>query len=296
MHLLYFKPKFKKSKFMIFYSITTVLFSLFVLFILDQLTIKVILPYFFTQSAVEQIQEDAEFVKFRKVVKRNFLNFKGTIFIYPPTGGENIVDRLYARDLAYAGYEVFILQDWTDYTLQGFKYELHNTFYGAAQNALNKTIKQASTKNLGVLGTSVGALHTSVALTTNPFLRTGFTIVGGLTIPELIVTSSQPAMKTLKSKRYHEYKLKTEDQYLKELEAVFRLEPTSQHQNFSIGKKIGSIVSTNDDLVPFENQKKLNAFFKSNPVYISDLNHTNTVAWYGLFKRKLVIDFFKSNL
>ncbi len=264
--------------------------------ILDFSTTKSFLSFIGTTNIIHQIKDQDGFVNYRKVTKRNLLNFKGTIFIFPPTGGENIVDRLYARQLAIKGYEVFILQKWTGYEIETINYELHNSFYGSAQVALNKVLKYSSTKNYGVLGTSVGALHASVTMATNPYIKTGFIIVGGLPIPEVIIFSNQPAMTELKSKRYTKYNLKNDEQYLKELSQVFKFEPTTQHANYSIGKKIGSIVSTNDELVPYLNQQKANDFFKASSVEVSHLNHVNTVAWYGLFNRSKVVDFFVENL
>lgn len=282
------------SKFNILILTILGLFSFLIL--LDFISIRFLFDYFQTQNVVHIIEDNEGYVKYRKIFSRKPINPKGTIFIYPPTGGENIVDRLYARTLAAKNFEVFILQEWTNYDIKGVKYELHNIFYDSAQKALKKVSKLAHAKNWGVLGTSVGALHASVALTLNSDLKTGFMIVGGLPIPEIILNSSQPAMRELKSLRYKEYKLKDDRQYLKELSHVFQLEPMNQTQNYSKHKKIGAILSTNDNLVPYVNQKKAQVFFNTNPTKISPLSHVQTVAWFGLFRRSLVLNFFTENL
>jgi hypothetical protein len=268
-----------------------------ILLALDVIVFKFISHKIYTHSTSHQIKDaDGEFVNYRRVFPKNENELKGTLFIFPPTGGENIIDRLYAADFALQGYEVFILQTWTGYEIEGFKYELHNKFYGSAQIALNKVLTKAKTTNFGILGTSVGALHTSVALTVNPKLKTGFIIVGGLPIPEVIIQSNQQAMVNLKNKRYVEYNLTDDTQYLKELNQVFQFEPTAQDINHSTGKTIGAIVSKNDELVPFENQIKASDFFKTSELTTSRLSHTTTVMYYGLFKRHKVIKFFKQNL
>ncbi len=276
------------------YSIYILVLFVILFFVIDLYSTKYSLNIFKTKSIVKKIiSNDESFVSYRKVIKKNSTDFKGTIFIFPPTGGENIIDRLYARDLALMDYEVFILQKWTGYEIVGHKYELHNVFYGSAQRALEKVQKLASTTNQSILGTSVGALHASISLATNPNLKTGFLIVGGLPIPDLIVHSKQKAMTDLKAKRYEVYELRNDTQYVAELSLIFELEPTKQKINFSKEKKIAAIISKNDDLVPYTNQKIATEFFKASPIYTTELSHTRAVAQYGLFNRKPVLDFFK---
>lgn len=267
-----------------------------IILLMDVFMFKFISHTFRTKSEIHQLKDDSGFVDYRKVTPKRSKLLKGTIFIFPPTGGENIIDRLYAGDLALQGFEVFILQKWTGYEIEGIKYELHNVFYGSAQTALNKVMKLASTSTFGILGTSVGALHTSVALTVNAKLKAGFMIVGGLPIPEVIVDSDQKAMTDLKAKRYELYSLKNDEEYLKNLSEVFELEPTAQAVNNSTGKIIGAIVSENDVTVPSKNQMKALEFFKPSEVYNSDLNHKNTIILFGFMKRKRVITFFEKNL
>lgn len=277
------------------YSIYIFICFVILFFIIDLYSTKYLKNILKTKNYVKTLtSNDDSYVTYRKVIQRGLSEFKGTIFIFPPTGGENIIDRLYARDLALLGYEVFILKKWSGYELEGYKYELHNVFYGSAQRALEKVQKLASTKNMSILGTSVGALHASIAMTSNPNIKSGFLIVGGLPIPELIVHSKQQAMVDLKKKRYDFYGLRNDTQYVAELSLIFEFEPTKQKINFLKGKKIAAIVSKNDDLVPYKNQKIATEFFKSDPIHVSELSHTKTVAQYGLLKRQFVLDFFRN--
>lgn len=270
--------------------------GLLLIFLIGLFCMKPLLNFLRTESHDLKFKDESGFVDYKKIFLKKTKSFRGSIYIFPPTGGENIVDRLYARDLALKGFEVFILQNWTGYNIDGIDYELHNSFYQLAQEALNKILNLASTNNIGILGTSVGALHTSVALTINPKIKTGFIIVGGLSIPEVIVHSDQPAMVELKEKRYKEFGLKNDEQYLKDLSSAFLIEPTKQIVNHAENKNIGAVISTDDSLVPTKYQENATTFFKASPKYISPLTHVKTVAWYGLFKRKKVINFFDQNL
>lgn len=274
------------------------IYTLFVTLLITGLALsKPLLHLFKTQSEIKTYTHNNFFVKYRKINLSQNLKAKGSIFIYPPTGGENIIDRLYARQLANLGFEVFILQDWTGYEISGYEYSLHNVFYSSAQKALEQVAKQeATTENWGVLGTSVGALHASITLTVNPKVKTGFLIVGGLPIPEIIVQSSQQAMKDLKTKRYSMYHLKNDEEYIKELSAAFKYEPTKIQLEPTKAITTAMILSTNDDLVPYKNQVMAEKFFKPQTVLKSSLNHRNTIAWFGLFEPTTVTHFFKTKL
>lgn len=246
-----------------------------------------------TSSQILSAQDEEGFVKYRLIKPKRLSTVRGSIFIFPPTGGENIIDRLYGRQLASLGYEVFILQSWTHIDLDGVDYDLHNVFYGSAQAALNKLLPLAQSSKMGILGTSVGALHSSVALTLNDKIRTGFLIVGGLPIPEVIVRSEQEAMKTLKQRRYQKYKLQDDAQYLKQLSDIFKYEPTTYT---APTKSVGAVISENDALVPYETQMSVIRFFKASPVYTTSLSHIQTVIWNGIFHRKRVSKFFLEHL
>jgi hypothetical protein len=270
---------------------------LFVILVLGALTVEVTMLktfyHFLKTSSENHTYKDHEgYVNYRHVFPKNKKTIRGSVFIFPPTGGENIIDRLYAKDLAALGFEVFILQDWSGNKIEGYKYELHNIFYSSAQKALEKISNLAVTNNFGILGTSVGALHASITLTTNPRFQNGFLIVGGLSIPEIIVSSNQPAMQILKEKRYQVYHLENDTQYLNDLSQIFAFEPTKKKLDPQKKLEVGMIISTNDKLVPFSNQKKAVDFFNSKTLYLSDFGHRNTIAYYGLLKRSNVTDFF----
>ncbi len=277
-------------------TLTGIFCSATVVVVLEVLVFKFISHKLKTQSTNHQLKNEEGFVSYRRVVAKKQSDYKGSIFIFPPTGGENIIDRLYANDLAISGFEVFILQKWTGYEIEGYKYELHNVFYGSAQKALHQLFKLASTSRFGILGTSVGALHTSVSLTTIPEIKAGFMIVGGLPIPEIIITTNQPAMIDLKAKRYSKYNLVDDEQYLNELNGIFKFEPTAQPVNHALGKPIHTIISKNDDLVPYKNQLLASKFFQAQKITESSLNHTRTVMYYGFFKRADVTNFFLQHL
>lgn len=264
--------------------------------IIEWLCYPTLMDFLKTENQLVHLKHQNGYVKYRRVVKKEKSSFSSTIIIFPPTGGENLIDRMYATRFAAHDFEVIIIQQWSGMNFEGFAYELHNEFYGSAQDALNHVLETVKSKTVGILGTSVGALHSSVAITINPKINAGFLIVGGLPIPSVIVNSKQQAMIVLKEKRYQEFNLENDLQYAEQLSQIFMYEPTQIAKDGFTSKPVGMVLSSNDLLVPTAYQKNAKNFFHADPTYTSDYDHTKTVIYTGLFKRNMVLDFFKINL
>ena len=52
-----------------------------------------------------------------------------SLLILPPTGGENFVDRSYARQFTRAGYDVYIVREWTGMLEKSTDLEIHQRLY-----------------------------------------------------------------------------------------------------------------------------------------------------------------------
>jgi hypothetical protein len=78
----------------------------------------------------------------------------GSILILPPTGGSNVIDRLYAKTLRSAGFDVYILKHWTGDDEYSLELEIHQRLYEKAQKAIGKVLSDIETPFIGILGTS----------------------------------------------------------------------------------------------------------------------------------------------
>jgi hypothetical protein len=132
-----------------------------------------------------------------------------SVIILPPTGGSPF-DDVSAEDLAFHGFQVVELDEWD----KGVGYELDMSKYDDAEQrtvwAVNRVLKFIRNQALvngapvgpvGILGTSVGAIGASVAYGAMDELQAAFLIVAGGNMPEIIGTSEQPGLASLRAAR-----------------------------------------------------------------------------------------------
>ena len=169
-----------------------------------------------------------------------------SLLILPPTGGENYIDRSYARDFSKLGYDVYILQSWTGMDERSSDLEIHQRLYGRGQKAIELVLNQISSPYIGLLGTSVGALHAAIAASKQTKLNSVFIITGGAPIVDVIVSSDQKAMQELKKTRIERFGFKnTEENKValesKRLNDIRSIQSLSQFSVFNHNKKLAIV-------------------------------------------------------
>lgn len=215
----------------------------------------------------------------------------GSVLILPPTGGENLLDRKYANELCEAGFDVFILKKWTGDDEYNTELSIHTRFYARAQKAIETVFAHVETPFIGILGTSVGALHTAVAVGVQPRLNAAFVITGGAPIADIIARSDQGAMEDVKKKRFKIYGFKNEEEYLAALDKVLPLDPFKNKIDYQ-QKSLGMIIATKDTTVPTEFQERLRQLWGTKVVYDFSSSHFMSIlkSWY--YHSEDIVKFF----
>jgi hypothetical protein len=215
-----------------------------------------------------------------------------SILIMPPTGGSTFLDRRFAKKFAGAGYDVYIVENWTGLNEKSTDLELHQRLYTRAQKAISLVLNEVKSTYIGMIGTSVGALHAEVASGKQERINSIFTIVGGAPITEIIINSDQQAMKDLKIERYKRYGFKNDIEYLTALQNAFTLEPMKLGDLYK-KKTYGMVVATEDETVPTETQMKLFDFWK--PTYVTKYksSHFWAIVKAGFFQADEIFKFFE---
>lgn len=219
---------------------------------------------------------------------------KKSLLIIPPTGGTNIIDRSYAKQFRKAGYRVYILNSWTDDNENSTDIEIHQRFYGRAQKAIGLVLKEIKTPFVGMIGTSVGALHASISAATVPNLNAVFSIVGGAPIAEVVVTSDQQAMKDLRDARKVRYGYKTDQDNIKAIGAAFTLEPMQQGDLYK-HKSLGMTLAQHDDTVTYLSQEQLRNYWQPRTVITLPSNHFWGIVKMWLFHSDELEKFFEDS-
>lgn len=216
------------------------------------------------------------------------------VIIMPPTGGTNYIDKAYAREFCAAGLNVYIVNTWSKFEDDTVLYERHQNFYVRGQQAISLVITHIpDVEPIGLLGTSLGALHGSLAAVLQPRITKVFLIVGGTPIREIIMHSSQQAMIDLRKKRLEYYHLTDLSQIDEALKKSLTYEVGLLGDGYK-NKKIGMSIALSDITVPTENQKKLQDIFKPIKVLEHHTNHFWGIVNTWLFDSGQVTDFFKN--
>ncbi len=217
-----------------------------------------------------------------------------SLLIIPPTGGTNLIDKSYARKFFAAGYDVYILNEWTGQFEESTDVELHQRLYTRAQKAVSLVLSQVQSPFIGLLGTSVGALHAMVSAGVQNKINAVFTIVGGAPIAEVIVTSDQKAMAELKKSRFARYGFKSESENQAAIDRVFPLDPMKLGDGYK-SKHMGMVIATQDTTVPTKTQQQAVEFFKPGKVITYENSHFWGIVKPCLFDSGDILQFFEES-
>lgn len=221
---------------------------------------------------------------------------KRTILIMPPTGGNNVLDRSYARTFRSSGFDVYILNRWTGDDEYDLELGIHERLYERTQKAISLVLAEIPEgEPVGILGTSVGAIFTATAMGVHDRLKAAFLITGGAPIASVIVGSDQMAMTDAKMKRFKEFGFTSDREYLEALDPEIHLDPFKLPRKFA-GKELGMIISEKDTTVPGEFQMKLKELWQPRTVYRFHDNHFVTILKSWFWHRKNIVKFFKKGL
>lgn len=215
-----------------------------------------------------------------------------TLIILPPTGGTNLIDRSYARHFCASGFNVYILDKWTMYDEYALDLEIHRRYYARTQRAVEIIVNDIpETHSVGIMGTSVGALHAAIATGIIPRITKALFITGGADITGLIVDSDQEVMRVARQKRNEMFGFRTRDDYYNELKKHIELDPLFYEKNFS-GKEISMVIADNDTTVPGPYQRLLQKVTGSKRTIEMSDNHFWAIVKTWLFHRDFVLKSF----
>jgi hypothetical protein len=218
---------------------------------------------------------------------------KSFILIVPPSGGTNYIDRSYASGLRQRGHHVYVLSRWTGDDEYNLDLEIHKRFYARSFRAIGLVLSQIpKNAKVGILGTSVGGLHASIAASRYPEISSAMIITAGAHISSIIAHSDQEAMISAWLKRKKLYGFKDRFEYEEALNKVIELEALDRAQ-IKTQKKFGLVISSTDTTVPTINQERLKSLWKPEKVMYKNKDHFWTIVLTWLFDADFIYDFFE---
>lgn len=221
------------------------------------------------------------------------LEKRPTIIIIPPTGGTNLLDKQYSNYFYKHEFNSIVLDHWSLDDEYNLDLEIHDRFYKRAFKAIELVINKLKLTEVYLLGTSVGAIHATIATHKLSVVKKTFIIAGGAPISSIVVESDQKVLSNAKSKRYEMYNFKDDLEYDQMLNSSIELEPFNFSHSLD-GKKLGMIIGNKDKTVPTKYQLQLKNHWKpSVEITIANDHFTSIVKSY-LFHRKKILNFFAS--
>jgi len=215
----------------------------------------------------------------------------------PPTGGENTIDDGYANVLCSSGFRVELIRDWYQQTATKLDMSMHDEgalrSLAAVRHTLNYLHPNRNSQ-VGILGTSVGALYSVIALNFDPRINSAALIVGGLGLAEIIASTTETGATALRAARMKAFGFATQADYLAALRRHVAIEP-ADFLGYSGPKNVLAFVGTQDVTVPTANQRALVAAYGAESIeYAGD--HIDTIIHTFLWERSKIAAFFDKNL
>ncbi len=218
-----------------------------------------------------------------------------SLVIIPPTGRTNIIDRRYAKLFCKAGYNVYVMEQWTNDEETTTELEIHERFYSQAQKAISIVINQIPENSfVGLIGTSVGGLHAVIAANYQERLDAVFVITAGISVAEVVVNSDQEAMVYLNSERKKNYNFKTDEEVITAIGTAFTYEPTQLTERYK-KRSLGMVIGLQDKTVPTATQNKLKEYWKPKKVITYSNDHFWTIVKAWLFTSDEILEFFEES-
>ncbi|WP_413287651.1 hypothetical protein [Bdellovibrio sp. HCB337] len=215
------------------------------------------------------------------------------ILVMPPTGGTNYLDRSYAETLCEKGFNVFVVEGWTGDQEFSWELDIHRRFYTRSQDAIDLVTKNIQGSFIGILGTSVGAIHAAIAVQHHDRIQAAFLITGGAPISEVIANSDQEILLKMRRQRFTAMGFKSQNDYVQAIDQVLPMDPFNSSP-IAPTKKLAMVIAPEDTTVPADTQKSLRDLWRPQWTLEMSGSHKSVIIKTWLLHRNKVVDFFKN--
>lgn len=219
-----------------------------------------------------------------------------SVIVMPPTGGVNVLDWAYAARLCVSGFRTAVVTNWDFDTFNELDMGMHDRGALRALAAIRHTIEFLNPKRprqLGIFGTSVGAISSVMATGYDARISAAALIVGGGGLREIIARSTEQHLSDLRKQRMAAFNLTSVDAYQQMLSPHINIEPLD-FIGLSGPKNIWMMIATKDDTVPTANQMKLyQAYGRPGNSLSYPSDHLGTILYTSANEGAKIINFFQ---
>lgn len=215
-----------------------------------------------------------------------------TIIIMAPMGGVTIIDNFYANYwCVHYPFKILMVEKWPGYLSMELDAYTHDLQMVDAVTTIRHVLEYSQEKSVGIIGNSLGAIYSSLAMGVDDRLTAGIFIVGGGDLPEVIGKSHVPRMVYLRNKRKKKLGLRSTQEYIDYLRANIKIDPM-HFANVLKKKKTFFIADIQDKEVPSKNQFLFRDAIEPNEYSQFKLGHAGAVIWTSIWYKQTFAGFF----
>ncbi|PWU14268.1 MAG: hypothetical protein C5B49_13465 [Bdellovibrio sp.] len=215
-----------------------------------------------------------------------------SVLIVPPIGGSNLLDESFGIDFCRFGIESWVIVEWdkglVDLPLTT-ALESQDDAARKAVSAIRQIVKRMSGK-IGILGTSAGGLSGAVALAVEPAIRTGFFVVAGAGMAEILAESNVSTIADIREKRMRKFGWDISE-YKNQVRDRVHIDPLYFGSRLK-RKRVGAVVALEDESVPSAQQVLFEKVSGAERIAEFKTGHIETIITNGLLNRYSVIEYF----
>ncbi len=261
---------------------------------------RTVLVLFIAVSACvsnSQTQCDSESLQLQefdiRLTRHQPQNRLGLILIMPPTGGSNFLDRQYAELLCENRFEAIIVEGWRGLGDKSLDLSIHKQLLGRGQQVIQAVLNEFEQPFIGILGTSVGALHGMTAFGKDQRIQAAFLIAGGGPIHKVIARSDEETLKMYRKKRMQKFGYSSVEEYEKALSSAIPKELDALTYAETIAEKpLALVVSDDDQTVSTQFQLNWEQAFEPDETYRFESSHFWTIVKTWWFHEEKIKNFF----
>ncbi len=243
-----------------------------------------------TQCETESIQLQKLELRLTRHQPKNSI---GLVVIMPPTGGSNFLDRQYAELLCENSFEAIIVESWQGLGETSLDLSIHEKLLSRGQQAIQIVLNEFERPFIGILGTSVGALHGMTAFGRDQRIQAAFLIAGGGPIHKVIAGSDEKTLKMYRQKRMQKFGYSSVLEYERALKAAIPKDLDAlTYSETIVEKPLALVISDDDQTVATQYQLNWEQAFEPDETYRFESSHFWTIVKTWWFHEEKIKDFF----
>lgn len=249
-------------------------------------------------DGLDPINHELRSISARSYVANFTENDPRTVLILPPTGGVTTAEEGYAYALCLMRFRVVLIDGWGFDRRGDLDWASHDREQARALTAVRhiiEAVRPTRARQIGIIGTSAGAIAAALAVGYEARIAAAAIIVGGGDVADILTRSTEKSVASVRERRMSKFGLRSPEDYRSTLRKNLVIEPLD-FVGYSGSKKVWTLIADQDDMVPTDDQWKLYRAFGSQELMQYSGGHVPAVADAFVHRHRDLLGFLERNL